>query len=68
MVVVVHKGLVESVIRDMHINAEILVEDQDDDKTEFQEIEIEVDPEKVADSYAEAEKFWKEDESNDNQP
>jgi hypothetical protein len=64
IVVIVHKGLVDSVITDMHIHAEILVEDHDDDKTEFQEIEIEVDPEKVAESYGEAEKFFKEEESN----
>ncbi len=62
IVVIIQKGLVDSVISDMHINAEILVEDHDGDKTEFQELEIEVNPEKVAGSYAEAEKSWEEDE------
>ena len=39
--------------------------DHDPEKTEFQEFEIEVSPEKVVESYAEAEAFWEEGESND---
>lgn len=65
IVVVVQRGLVDSVMSDMHINAEILVEDDDGEKTEFQELQIEVNPEKVAQSYAEAETFFKDGEAND---
>jgi hypothetical protein len=41
------------------------VEDHDPDKTEFQEYEIEVNPEKVAESFVAAQKFWGEEKSND---
>ena len=58
IVVNIWKGLVDSVISDTPINADLLVVDRDSDKTEFQELEIEVNPEKVVESYAVAEKFW----------
>jgi len=58
IVVIIRRGHVESVLSDAHLNVQLLVEDHGPDKTEFREIEIEVDPEKVAESYAGAEKFW----------
>ena len=64
IVVIISKGLVDAVLSDAPINADLLVVDRDADKTEFQEYQIEVNPEKVAESYVEAEKFW-EEESND---
>lgn len=62
IVITVWKGLVDYVVSDIPIEADVVVVDRDDDKTEFQEFEIEVNPEKVDESYAEAEKFWKEDD------
>jgi hypothetical protein len=37
------------------------VVDRDSERTEFQELDIEVSPEKVVASYAEAKEFWKEE-------
>ncbi len=62
IVITVWKGLVDSVVSDIPMEADVVVADHDDDKSEFQELEIEVNPEKVDESYAEAEKFWKEDD------
>ena len=62
------KGLVDSVISDSSMNADVLVADQDDGKTEFQEREIQVDPENVAETFAAAQKSWKEEEPDDNKP
>jgi hypothetical protein len=62
------KGLVDSIISDSSINVDVLVEDNDGDKTEFQEREVQVDPEKVAETFAAAERNWKEEERNDNKP
>lgn len=64
MVINVWKGLVDTVISDSPIDADILVVDRDGDKTEFQELDIEVSPEKVSENYAEAEEFWKEEETD----
>ena len=64
IVINVWKGLVDSIISDTPINAEFLVVDRDSERTEFQEIDIEVNPKKVAASYAEAEEFWKEEETD----
>ncbi len=61
IVINVWKGLVDSVISDTPINADILVVDRDSERTEFQELDIEVNPEKVAASYAEAKEFWEEE-------
>ena len=61
IVVNIWKGLVDSVITDTPINADLLVVDRDSERTEFQEYDIEVNSEKVAESYAEAEKFWEEE-------
>ena len=61
IVVNIWKGLVDSVITDTPINADLLVVDRDSERTEFQEYDVEVNPEKVAQSYAEAEKFWEEE-------
>lgn len=62
IVITVWKGLVDSVVSDIPMEADVVVADHDDAKSEFQELEIEVNPEKVDESYAEAEKFWKEDD------
>jgi hypothetical protein len=66
IVVNIWKGLVDSVISDIPINADILVVDRDSERTGFQEYKIEVNPERVAESYAEAEKFW--EQKADDQP
>jgi hypothetical protein len=63
IVVIIEKGLVDAVISDIPINADLLVVDCDGDKTEFQEYEIKVNPEKVAESFVAAQKFWEEEES-----
>lgn len=60
----VWKGLVDSIISDCSIDVAILVVDNDGDKTEFQEREIQVDPENVAESFAAAQKSWRKEESN----
>jgi len=65
IVVIIRRGLVDSVISNTPIHADLLVEDHDPDKTEFQEYEIEVNPEKVAESFVAAQKFWGEEKSND---
>jgi hypothetical protein len=64
LVVTVWKGLVDSVISDTPISAVLLVVDRDSEKTEFQELEIEVNPEKVDESYAEAETFWGQEDDD----
>jgi hypothetical protein len=48
---------------DPHLH--FLVVDRDSERTEFQEYQIEINAEKVAQSYAEAEKFWEEEEADD---
>jgi len=58
IVVIIRRGHVESVLSDAHLNVDLLVVDQDSERTEFRELGIGVDPEKVAESYAGAEKFW----------
>jgi hypothetical protein len=61
IVVNIWRGLVDSVISDIPINADLLVVDCGSERTGFQEHDIEVNPEKVAESYVEAEKFWEEE-------
>jgi hypothetical protein len=63
IVINVWKGLVDSVIIDTPIKADILVVDRDSERTEFQELDIEINPNKVAASYAEAKEFWEEEEN-----
>ena len=65
IVINVWKGLVDSIITDASTSMNALVVDQDGEKTEFQELEIQVDLQTVAENYAAAEKFWKKEESND---
>jgi hypothetical protein len=68
IVINVWKGLVDSIISDSSINVDILVVDNDGERTEFQERELQVDPENVAETFAAAQKSWKEEEPDDNQP
>lgn len=53
------KGLVDSIISDSSMHADVLVVDQDGEKTQFQEREVQADPEKVAETYALAGNFRK---------
>jgi hypothetical protein len=64
IVINVWKGLVDSIVSDLPINAKILLVDRDSDRIEFQEIDIEVNPKKVAASYVEAKEFWEEEEND----
>ncbi len=68
LVINLWKGLVDSVIADSSINVDILVVDNDGERTEFQDREIQVDPENVAETFAAAQKFWRKGEPNDDQP
>lgn len=68
IVINVWKGLVDSIICNSAINADVLVMVDDDGKTEFYQREIQVDSEHVAETFAAAEKFWRKEEKNDNQP
>ena len=54
IVINVWKGLVDSIISDCSMNVAVLVVDNDGDKTKFQEREIQVDPENVAETFAAA--------------
>jgi len=65
MVITIHRGLLASVVSDAPINITILKVDEDTDDTIYREENIEVDPDYVIRRYAEAEKFWGEEESND---
>jgi hypothetical protein len=60
------KGLVDSIICDSSINADVLVVDQDGERTEFQEREIQVDSENVAETFVAAQQFFEEGEPDDN--
>jgi hypothetical protein len=62
IVINVWKGLVDSVISDALIKADILVVDRDSERTEFQELDIEVNPDKVTAIYAEAKEFREEED------
>ena len=54
-------GIIKELTHRAGINADILVVDRDGEKTEFQELDIEVNPDKVTASYAEAKEFWEEE-------
>lgn len=58
------EGLVDSIVSDLPISAGIPVVDRDSDRIEFQELDIEVNLEKVLESYAQAEKFWEQEEND----
>lgn len=64
MVITIHRGLLASVVTDAPINVTVLKVDEDADDTIYREEDIEVDPDYVAEKFAEAEKFW-EEEAND---
>jgi hypothetical protein len=52
-------------VSDAPINITILKVDEDTDDTVYREESIAVNPDYVVRKYAEAQKFWKEGESND---
>jgi len=58
VVVSVSAGLIKSVMSDSHLNVDLLAVDHDPGSAKYQKYQIEVNPEKVAESYAEAKKFW----------
>lgn len=62
------KGRVDSIICDSPINVGILVVDNDGERTEFQEREIQVDAESVAETFAALQQFRKEGGADDNKP
>ena len=59
--ITIHRGLLASVVTDAPINITVLKVDEDVDDTIYREEDIEVDPEYVAEKFAEAEKFWEEE-------
>lgn len=61
IVITIWRGLVDSIFSDIPVNADVLVVDRDPDRTSFEEFQIETNPEKVAEKYADAEEFWRED-------
>ena len=62
IVVTIHRGLLASVVSDVPIDITILKVDEDTDDTIYREESLEVDPDYVAQKFAEAEKFWEEEE------
>jgi hypothetical protein len=66
IVVTIHRGLLASVVSDAPINITILKVDEDTDDTIYREESLEVDPDYVARKFAEAEKFWEEEEGESN--
>ena len=64
MVITIHRGLLASVVSDVPVDITILKVDEDTDDTIYREESIEVDPDYVAEKYAEAEKFWEEEEND----
>ncbi len=65
MVINLWKDRVDSIISDSSINVDILVVGNDGERTEFQEREMQVDPENVAETFAAAQKFWRKGEPNE---
>ena len=61
IVVTIHRGLLASVVSDAPINITVLKVDEDTDDTIYREESLEVNPDYVAQKYAEAEKFWEEE-------
>ena len=64
MVITIHRGLLASVVSDVPADITILKVDEDTDDTIYREESIEVDPDYVARKFAEAEKFWEEEEND----
>ncbi|MGA2227054.1 MAG: hypothetical protein ABSH41_21675 [Syntrophobacteraceae bacterium] len=61
MVITIHRGLLASVVTDVSIDISILKVDEDTDDTIYREESLGVDPDYVAQKFAEAEKFWEEE-------
>ena len=61
MVVTIHHGLLASVVSDVPIDIIVLKVDEDTDDTIYREESLEVNPDYVAEKFAEAEKFWEEE-------
>lgn len=66
MVINIWKGLVDSVISNYSMPVEILVVDQDGERTEYYEREIQVDPQTVAETVVAQQKYRNEKGTNDN--
>ncbi len=62
MVIMIHRGLLASVVTNVPIDITVLKVDEDADDTIYREEDIEVDPDYVAEKFAEAEKFWEEED------